>query len=452
MYLSKMKKGDNHSVYTNKYNCAEWLRRENIMKGKWLKCFGMVLCCVAAALSLQGCGASSDKIEIEIVQYKQEAANYFKTVEDEFNATHDDIHLTISSPNDAMTILKTRFIREDYPDIIGIGGDINYSYFVDAEILADISDYSGLQDINQGYLDIAEALELVPTDGTYIIPYVANAAGVLYNRDMFAEHGWQIPETWSELIQLCEDIKAEGILPFYFGFKDTWTCLAPWNSMAVELAPSDTAKQVNKGATTFTKEYGELADKYLALLPYGPNDPFAYGYNDACTAFARGEAAMYPIGSYATPQILSVNPDMNIDSFVMPASDVKEERTLNSGIDLGFCVMAECENKEAAYEVIDFLLEYENMQKYIDDQNAVPCKNGDFKLASMLDGMLEFIEAGNMTDYQDHYYPSEMSVDALLQTFLLEGDADDFLATFDANWQRYNRDIIRMVQEYEQSH
>ena len=269
---------------------------------------------------------------------------------------------------------------------------------------------------------------------------------------MFAEHGWQIPETWSELIQLCEDIKAEGILPFYFGFKDTWTCLAPWNSMAVELAPSDTAKQVNKGATTFTKEYGELADKYLALLPYGPNDPFAYGYNDACTAFARGEAAMYPIGSYATPQILSVNPDINIDSFVMPASDVKEERTLNSGIDLGFCVMAECENKEAAYEVIDFLLEYENMQKYIDDQNAVPCKNGDFKLASMLDGMLEFIEAGNMTDYQDHYYPSEMSVDALLQTFLLEGDADDFLATFDANWQRYNRDIIRMVQEYEQSH
>ena len=62
-----------------------------------------------------------------------------------------------------MTILKTRFIREDYPDIIGIGGDINYSYFVDAEILADISDYSGLQNINQGYLDIDEALELVPT-------------------------------------------------------------------------------------------------------------------------------------------------------------------------------------------------------------------------------------------------------------------------------------------------
>ena len=219
--------------------------------------------------------------------------------------------------------------------------------------------------------------------------------------------------------------------------------------MAVALAPADTAKQVNRGDTTFTTEYRELAEKFLQLLPYGPEGPFAYGYNDACTAFARGESAMYTIGSYATPQILSVNPDMNIDSFVMPASDNKDDRTLNSGIDLGFCVMAECKNKEAAYEVLDFLYADENIQKYIDAQNAVPCKTGSFALSSMLDGMSAFIEAGNMTDYQDHYYPSEMSVDALLQTFLIEQDVDAFLSTFDTNWQRYNRDIIRMVKEYE---
>ncbi len=423
------------------------------MKGKRMKYLGLALCCMTAALAMQGCGNSADqKVEIEIVQYKPEAAIYFETVEEEFNATHDDIQLKISSPNDAMTILRTRFIREDYPDIIGIGGDINYSYFVDAGILADVSEYKGLQTINPGYLDIAEALELVPTDGSYIVPYVANAAGVLYNRDLFAEHGWQIPETWQEMVTLCEEIKGEGILPFYFGFKDTWTCLAPWNAMAVELSPSDTTKQVNRGETSFTKEYKELSEKYLQLLPYGPDDPFAYGYNDACTAFARGEAAMYPIGSYATPQILSVNPDLNIDSFVMPASDDKDGRTLNSGIDLGFCVTADCKNKEAAYEVLDFLLADENLQKYIDAQNAVPCKTGDFKLSSMLDGMLSFIEAGNMTDYQDHYYPSEMAVDAQLQTFLLQKDVNAFLSKFDTDWQRYNRDIIRMVQEYEKEH
>lgn len=247
------------------------------MKGKAVRHFGIALCCIAAA-GIQGCAASGDngKTKIEIVQYKPEAASYFAMVEEKFNAEHDDIQLKISSPNDAMTILRTRFIREDYPDIIGIGGDINYSYFVDAEILADVSDYAGLQNIKQAYRDIDEALELVPTEGTYAVPYVANAAGVLYNRDMFEQHGWEIPQSWTELQTLCTQIQSEGIKPFYFGFKDTWTCLAPWNAMAVSLAPADVTKQVNRGETNFAKEYREVSEKYLDLLQYGLEDPFAY--------------------------------------------------------------------------------------------------------------------------------------------------------------------------------
>ena len=220
--------------------------------------------------------------------------------------------------------------------------------------------------------------------------------------------------------------------------------------MAVDLAPADVCKQVNRGETTFSKEYGEVSEKYLELLEYGQEDPFAYNYNDACTAFARGESVMYPIGSYAVPQILSVNPDMNIDSFVMPANSDASKNTLNSGIALGFAVTADCKNKEAAYEVLEFLYEDENIQKYIDDQNAIPCKEGDFDLAPMLDGMQEFIQSGNMTDYQDHYYPSEMAVDAQIQTFLINQDVDAFLKKFDKDWQRYNRDTIRKVQEYEE--
>lgn len=422
------------------------------MKKKMLSLF--LACAVPAPLLLSGCGSQNNdgKIEIELVHYKPEAVDVFEELAEKFNSTHDNIHLRIEAPNDAMTILKTRFVRDDYPDIIGIGGDINYSYFIDSNILADVSDYAGLSDINPGYVDILEGLEFVPTEGTYGVPYVANAAGILYNREMFQEHGWEIPTTWDELMALCEEIQSEGILPFYFGFKDTWTCLAPWNAIAVDLAPADVCQQVNSGSTKFSDEYREVAEKMLQLLDYGEEGPFAYDYNSACTAFANGESAMYTIGSYAVPQIKSVNPDMDIDSFVMPASNDKDGNTLNSGVDLQFCVTQDCPNKEAAYEVIDFLLDDENLQSYLDDQNAVPCKNGDFTLAPNLDGMTDYIASGNMTDYQDHYYPSEMAVDAQIQTLLIEKDVDAFLAKFDTDWARYNRDIIRMVQEYEASH
>ena len=121
---------------------------------------------------LSGCGSeeSNGKTRIEIVQYKPEAVKAFEVLEEKFNATHDDIELVIDSPNDAMTILKTRFIREDYPDIIGIGGDVNYSNFLDSDMLMDISDYQGLKDIKESYLNTAKELEFVPEEGVYAAP------------------------------------------------------------------------------------------------------------------------------------------------------------------------------------------------------------------------------------------------------------------------------------------
>ena len=85
------------------------------------------------------------KTKIEMVHYKPEVVKAFEKMEEKFNASHDDIELIIESPNEAMTVLKTRFIKEDQPDIIGIGGDVNYSNFLDADMLKDISDFEGLR-------------------------------------------------------------------------------------------------------------------------------------------------------------------------------------------------------------------------------------------------------------------------------------------------------------------
>lgn len=420
---------------------------------------GMAVLLAAVAvmsLLLNGCGSQKNrdgKVVIEMVQYKPEAVAVFQEFEEKFNATHDNIELVIDSPNDAMVILKTRFIREDNPDIIGIGGDINYSNFLDAQMLMDISDFSGLADIKENYLLTNKDLEYVPKDGVYAVPYMANAAGVLYNRDMFEEHGWSIPTTWDEFTQLCEEIQAEGIQPLYFGYKDIWTCLAPWNAIAVNLCPTDLAYQVNSGTATFTEAYEQVAIKQKALLDYAQPNPVAYSYNDACTAFARGQAAMYVIGSYAIPQIKSVNPDMNIDSFVFPANDSADKNVLNSGNDLMFCVMEDCEYKEEAYEVLRFLLEDENVQAYLNAQSAVPCKKGDYEMAGELDGMKAYIESGLVADFQDHHYPSEMAVDAMIQTYLLDNSSnalDTFLDRFDREWVRYNKDIIAKVKAYQE--
>ncbi|MBD5481151.1 MAG: extracellular solute-binding protein [Lachnospiraceae bacterium] len=414
-----------------------------------------VMLVMLSILSISGCGKNEHdgKVVVELVSYKPEAVAAFEQIAQRFNETHDDIYLSVESPNEAMTILKTRFVREDYPDIVGIGGDSNYSNFLDADLFMDISDFEGITQVKPSYMEMLEELEFIPTEGAYALPYAANAAGILYNKDMFEEYGWSVPETWSEFLSLCEEIQNSGIQPLYLGYKDTWTCLAPWNALAVGLSDSDTCNQVNMGNTTFESAYRETAEKIRKLLDYAEPNPYAYGYNDACTAFARGESAMYPIGSYAIPQIRSVNPDMNIGSFVFPANENEADNVLNSGIDLQFCVMKESENKEAVYEVLRFLYEDETIQIYLNDQGGIACKEGDFDLPVELQDMSAYIQNDRMADFQDHHYPSEMSVDAMIQTFLLDQSEDSvtaFLQRFDTEWKRYNRDLIRKVQQYQE--
>ena len=188
-----------------------------------------------------------------------------------------------------------------------------------------------------------------------------------------------------------------------------------------------------------------------ALLAYGEPNPTAYSYNDACTAFARGQSAMYTIGSYAISQIKSVNPDMNIGTFTFPANEKEADNVLNSGIDVQFCVMKSCENKEAAYEVLRFLYRDDTIRTYLSEQGGIACKQGDFSLSSELEGVSPYVASNRMADFQDHHYPSEMSVDAMIQTYLLDDSADakeTFLNKFDKDWKRYNRDLIWKIQQY----
>ncbi|MBE6723399.1 MAG: extracellular solute-binding protein [Ruminococcaceae bacterium] len=410
---------------------------------------GMAISVCAVAT---GCESTNGKVTIELFEYKREAVATFEKMAAAFNKENPGINLIVSSPNDAMTVLKTRLIKNDTPDIIGIGGDINYSNLLDADMLEDVSDYQGLKNIKSVYKEMDKNLELVPKTGTYAIPYAANASGILYNRKIFKQNGWSIPTTWEEMMALCKKMQDANITPFYFALKDSWTALAPWNAIAVDLVQPNITQQVNLGSTTFSKAYSEVAEKEKVLLQYGQKDVFAYGYNDACTAFAKGQSAMMPIGSYAVPQIKTVNPNMDIDSFVLPASSDASKNKLNSGNDLQFSIMKGTKDKAACYRVLDFMLTDKNVQSYVNDQSAVPCKSGNFTLPSMLDGMKPYIQQGKMADYQDHHYPAEMSVDALIQTYLLGQSKTDFLNAFGTNWKRYNRDTIAKLKKYEAEH
>ena len=73
-----------------------------------------------------GCGRSNQdsgkKVTINILNYKRETVDILQKMIDKFEKENPNIHIQMDSPSDALTILKTRLVKENPPDIAILGG------------------------------------------------------------------------------------------------------------------------------------------------------------------------------------------------------------------------------------------------------------------------------------------------------------------------------------------
>lgn len=401
-----------------------------------------------ATTLLTGCTSSigidnNSKKQIVFFSNKIEAVDTYNKLVEKFEAENPDIDVVVSAPPDATTVLKTRLVKGDAPDIISLSADRSFADFVDANILEDLSGKIDFSVIDPIYNQMLKALEIESVDGIYGVPYALNASGVIYNKDIFEELGLSIPKTWDEFLGLAQAVQDNGITPFYFTLKESWTSLPAWNTIASTLVGSDSFKKVNSKETTFNEIYSETTDKIMKLMKYGHSDNFGVGYNDGNTAFANGESAMYLQGSYAIPAILTVNPDLNLGMFPLPASNNEEENKLVSGVDVYFAITKDSKNKEESIRFINFLLEEENAKTYIDEQSAFSAVKGVVQEDSKFEGFDEFFENSRVVDFQDHYYPAELPASDMIQTYLLDGDKNKFLNNFQKEWLKANRQYIK---------
>ncbi len=317
---------------------------------------------------------------------------------------------------------------------MAIGGNATYGELAASGVLYDFSKEPAVERVQSSYITMLNRLadKKIPNG----IPFSANANTVLYNKDKFKELGLKVPKTWDEFIDTAEKIKKAGEVPFYLTFKDAWTAMVPWNTLASNLHGDDFYDQMKNGHTSFTERYKEIAEKELALLNYGHNDNFGIGYDQGNTAFANGKSVMYLQGIWAIGSIKSQNPNINLGVFSLPATNDPNKNRLVSGVDTVLTIPAKSRNTKIAKEFLYFLLQKENAQYYIDQENLFSAVKGVYQTDPELVGIKEYFETGRITSFADHYYPPGMQVANLIQEFLLKKDVKTFLKTMDNEWQK----------------
>lgn len=390
-----------------------------------------IIGCMVTSLIASIAGSASAQ-SIEFFQTKPEAVVMMNALIADFEAEYPDIHVTQVQTPEPDTVLRSRIVRGNLPDLIALGGDRTFADLAEAGVLMELSDTPLLDSIQPTYLEMLN--DLHGEDGQYGIPYTANANTVLYNTEIFAENGWSVPTTWTEFIALAEDAKSKGVTPLYLTFLDQWTTMIPFNAIAANIQPAGFIAARRAGDSTFASAYASLPEKMSALLTYGQNDIFGRSYDDGNRAMAQGEAAMLLQGPWAIPAIRSFNPNAPMGTFAFPVTDDANANKLVSGVDTVLAISRQTPNVKAARSFIEFLLRPENAVRFIDDQKQFSAIEGVIQKDPIFSSLIPFFEQGRITSFPDHYFPAGMQVDTLVQEFLLDPVGVDLLARLDKEW------------------
>ena len=291
---------------------------------------------------------------------------------DEYMEENENVKIEVEALDEEA--YKTKFkayAMEGMPDVVNIWGQPSFlDEVLDAGVLAELNeaDYA-----DYGFLE--GSLEGFKKDGKlYGLPRNTDVAVIYYNQKMFEDNGWEVPDTYDELLALAEDISAKDIIPMAMDGGDGWP-------MAVYL--SDLMFQISgdyRETAADALESGDFSDPLFAQATELLKDSvdaglFQTGYDsqDYATAmnlFTNGQAAMFYMGSWESS--MATNEDIpeeirtNIRVFTMPVveggkANATDIEAWNGG---GYGVSANSEVKDEAIKFLNYMYQPEKLSKY----------------------------------------------------------------------------------------
>lgn len=389
--------------------------------------------------------------KLNFFQFKGEALGDFAQIIDEFEVENPDIRVIQNQQPDADTSIRTLLVKRRTPDVITLNAGGKLPELLQAGVFYDFSEDPILETISPAVQEIIA--DLGNREGEVnALGYINNANGIIYNRQIFEEQGLEVPETWDELIEVCEKLQAAGITPFYGTLGDSWTVLPSFNGIGAYAAQDGFFDQMREtGAdvgpdseVSFVKNFEQAAQQQATLFSYAQDGYRGRTYDDGNGAFARGEVAMYMQGVWAMNPIKQANPDIDAGIFPYPVTDNPDDRVLVSGVDVAVMIGRDTPHMEEAQRFVEFLFRPEIIERFAQSQNMIPSVEGAaWSDDPALQSVKPFFDAGRVAGFIDHQVPGSIPLDALVARGLMENDPAATLQRLDSEWAKVSARTIK---------
>lgn len=363
---------------------------------------------VAAALMVSSCAISDgdDTADTELTVAWQAGVNVaMDEIIAKFEEDNPDVsvNLTTASDADLQETLRTQLLAGTAPDIFmvwpGSANVLSAGALGPEGFLSPLDDLPWASAANEGALDAAQV------DGT---PYMAipaiDSSGAIYNMDTMDELGLSVPETWSDLLQLCADARDEGTVAFGLGLQEVWTArLVVTALVANEI---DDVAAFNASLVDGSFNFSE-SEEWRAALEKQNEMVEAGCFNDSPNGTSMDNVVLpgvidgdflatisvgAHIGVMTDPE--SGDPDGNFLMAPVPSSDDPEASRINVVYNNGMGINADAENLDLAHDFIELYSSEWALNLMTDENSLIPSiPNDDYQAPASLEQVLAFTEA-----------------------------------------------------------
>lgn len=226
---------------------------------------------------------------------------------------------------------------------------------IDQDLVADVTDIwdKHKDEYSQGLRDA-----FTFNEKRYGLVYGVEYWPVWYNKDIFAELGLSVPETWDEFIKVCKTLKANGKIPMFQTVLGRWPTFIMFEEMIIGQDPN-LYVDLCEGRAKYTdprvkKAFGVWRD----LIQQGYfTDSGTDLFTDSPVLFNQDKLAMVLCGTWYYTSVLTANgvPEEKIGAFILPSHNPSAGKVVILEA-MPILISKNAPNLEAAKKVVDWLM------------------------------------------------------------------------------------------------
>ncbi|MEU8134177.1 extracellular solute-binding protein [Streptodolium elevatio] len=388
--------------------------QSTVSRRGFLRIGGGVAAVAALPLSLTACSSSGGSGKVRVVG----VADQQKPMEEllaAYKQTQSDADFSTSfAPTDQVqTVVRTQLAGGNAPDLHvlypGNGSAMSMAQLAKAGLLADLSAQAWTKDVPSG-LDAAYRSE----GKTFLYSAGSSVIGAIYNKKVFAQAGLQPPRTWAELLDVCAQLKAKGIVPIALGAQTPWVtqlityALVP--SAVYAKNPGFDDEMASGRAKFRGSGWADALTKYQDLQKRGffNDNPNGTTYEQQTSMVATGKAAMaVQVSAVLSSFRQATSTPDDLGMFPFPGWDDAGQPWIPAGTVVGLGVSARGKNRDKALAFVDFLGRQENINRWAASVSAIPFKrDASSTIDPALADFLPIIDADHAVPFMDQRWPN----------------------------------------------